>query len=150
MIDVPKLTRELEQAGIPIDGCSSNGRIDFKPEATQQQRDQAAAILAAHDPNTLLPENQAVVDDMAAAKTGSVQTILTQIAAGRAQIVTDLSDLQTAAGSLQAATTFAEMKIVIASIMTIEQHLLNRQDSQLLLEDRLIHALARLADRFSL
>jgi len=48
--NVEKLFAELTAAGIPIAGCASTGRIDFKAEATQAHRDQAAAILAAHDP----------------------------------------------------------------------------------------------------
>jgi hypothetical protein len=51
-VNVEKLHGELVAAGIPIHGCSDTTppRIDFKPEATQAQRDQGAAILAAHDP----------------------------------------------------------------------------------------------------
>lgn len=50
VLNAEKLTKELLAAGIPILGCSSMGRIDFLPEATPAQRDQAAVILAAHDP----------------------------------------------------------------------------------------------------
>ncbi len=49
-INVTKLHGELEKAGIPIEGVSSSGRIDFLPTATDEQKAQAAAILAAHDP----------------------------------------------------------------------------------------------------
>lgn len=53
----------IRGAGVPILGvsCPSNDkatwRVDFKPEATQAQRDQAAQIIAAYTlptPNTLL------------------------------------------------------------------------------------------------
>lgn len=53
MINKTKLDKELKAAGIPIHGVGESEkviRIDFKPEATQTQRDQAQAILAAHDP----------------------------------------------------------------------------------------------------
>ncbi len=50
MINVLKLTREITAAGIPIYGVDSNGNIDFRPEATQQQRDLAAQKVAEHDP----------------------------------------------------------------------------------------------------
>lgn len=53
-----KLYNELIAAGIPVDGCSSDGRIDFKPEATLEQRQQATAILAAHDPTPSLAERR--------------------------------------------------------------------------------------------
>ncbi len=49
-INVTKLHAELEKVGIPIEGVSSDGRIDFLPTATEEQKAQAAAILAAHDP----------------------------------------------------------------------------------------------------
>lgn len=49
LINAAKLTKELEAAGIPVFGASSDGRIDFKPEATAEQRSQAEAIRAAHD-----------------------------------------------------------------------------------------------------
>lgn len=50
--NLSKLDAELRAAGIPIDGVSGTtvGRIDYRPEATREQRKQAAAILAAHDP----------------------------------------------------------------------------------------------------
>lgn len=53
MLEVSILHNKLIQAGIPIDGIAKeNGsyRIDFRPEATQNQRDQAIAIVAAFDP----------------------------------------------------------------------------------------------------
>jgi hypothetical protein len=49
-INVAKLHQELVSAGIPIDGVSSNGRIDFQITATEAQRARAQAILLAHDP----------------------------------------------------------------------------------------------------
>ncbi len=48
-INVTKLQRELDAAGIPTCGCCSDGRIDFLPEATDAQRKLAEKILAAHD-----------------------------------------------------------------------------------------------------
>lgn len=50
MINPSKLTEELVKAGIPVHGCSSNGRIDFKEEATDVQRALAKDILVKHDP----------------------------------------------------------------------------------------------------
>lgn len=46
MINIQKLQFELTQAGIPIFGVSSDGRIDFKPEATDIQKKQAQDIMA--------------------------------------------------------------------------------------------------------
>lgn len=45
-----KLTRELLGANLQITGCRSDGVIFWIGQATQAQLDQAAAILAAHDP----------------------------------------------------------------------------------------------------
>lgn len=133
IFNATKLHRELELALIPITGCNSDGRITFKPEATPEQMVQADAIKAAHNPDTLLPEEQAIKDDFAVVKTSQVQTVLAQIASARTQIQTDLTDLQ-------AATTINQVKTIIARI-------LNRQDNQLELEAKLVRAIARLADR---
>lgn len=58
MFNVTALHEALEQAGIPIHGVSANGEISFKDEATQQQRDDAAAIAAAHNPAVLAKEQE--------------------------------------------------------------------------------------------
>lgn len=63
MINVTKLHSELVRAGIQFDGCDSSGCIHFRAEATQEQKDQASAIVAAHDPAeySLQPEQQLIV-----------------------------------------------------------------------------------------
>ena len=52
MVNPARLMKEFVAAGLAdaIEGCASDGRIDFRTEATEAQRTQAAAILAAHDP----------------------------------------------------------------------------------------------------
>ena len=50
LINVRKLHRDLETAGVPITGCDSNGNISYKPEATEEQKQQAATIVANHNP----------------------------------------------------------------------------------------------------
>lgn len=40
----------LVDAGIPIDGVAEDGRLDFKPEATAQQIEQANTIRDGFDP----------------------------------------------------------------------------------------------------
>lgn len=50
MFNATKLTQELRSAGVPIDGCNSNGIVFFKPEATQEHKDLASQILANHNP----------------------------------------------------------------------------------------------------
>lgn len=65
-VDKTKLDMELKAAGIPIEGVGGNLdgsiRIDFQPEATQEQRTLAEEILAAHDP-TPDPESDTLVID---------------------------------------------------------------------------------------
>jgi hypothetical protein len=47
----PKVTQELKDAGVEtFESINSNGEIIWLPEATQEDRDIAAAVLAAHDP----------------------------------------------------------------------------------------------------
>lgn len=49
MINASALDVELKAAGVPIHGCASSGRIDFKDSATDADRKRAVEILAAHD-----------------------------------------------------------------------------------------------------
>lgn len=55
-VNVTKLDGELRAAGIPIDGVAdidgtkAHVRIDFQATATDVQKDQAAQIVAAHNP----------------------------------------------------------------------------------------------------
>ena len=57
-INVTKLHHELVEAGIPIDGCSSDGRIDYKEEVTEDQKDQAQIILNKHKPIWYIQERR--------------------------------------------------------------------------------------------
>jgi hypothetical protein len=50
MINLDKLLRELSAANLPVVAVRDDGLIELRPEATRVQRDQAAAILVAHDP----------------------------------------------------------------------------------------------------
>jgi len=68
MINVTRLHQSLVDAGVPIDGVSSNGRIDFRPEATTTQKALAAQILAAHDPSKPTTQEQTLMDAQSALK----------------------------------------------------------------------------------
>lgn len=46
LVHVPTFHEMIEDAGIPVDGVCEDGRIDFAASATQEQRQQARAILA--------------------------------------------------------------------------------------------------------
>jgi hypothetical protein len=48
--NINKLTSELNNAEIPIHGCASDGRIDFKDEATEEQKALAETIKTNHNP----------------------------------------------------------------------------------------------------
>jgi hypothetical protein len=50
MYNVTKLTNELNKAGIPIHGCASDGRIDYKDEVTDEQKTLAETIKTNHNP----------------------------------------------------------------------------------------------------
>lgn len=57
-INVGKLTHELLTAGIPVHGCASDGRIDFKDEATAEQKARAETIKANHTPMWWIEERR--------------------------------------------------------------------------------------------
>lgn len=58
VIKISKLFEELTEAGIPIVGVSSDGRIDFVDAVTPTQRSLAQQILAAHDPTAKTKQEQ--------------------------------------------------------------------------------------------
>ena len=49
-INVGKLDKELRDAGIPMDGCNSDGEIWFKEETTEAQKKLAEEVKKKHDP----------------------------------------------------------------------------------------------------
>lgn len=50
MINLVKLAGELRAASLLVDGCSSDGSVQFTGTPTTEQRTLAAQIVAAHDP----------------------------------------------------------------------------------------------------
>ena len=50
MIDVAQLHTEIEAAGLPVVGVSSDGRVDYSRELTSAEQTTAKTIIAAHDP----------------------------------------------------------------------------------------------------
>lgn len=67
--NVELLREQLDTAGIPVDGCNSDGTVWYRPEATELQRQQGDAIVAAHNP-TGLTEQQKVDAARAAIQDG--------------------------------------------------------------------------------
>ena len=62
MINVALLDYELKQANLPIIGVSSDGRIDYSRELTQDEINTVASILSNHDPNGLLPNESGILE----------------------------------------------------------------------------------------
>ena len=58
MIYVGLLHYELEKAGLPIESVSADGRIDYSRELTAGEQSIAGAVVAAHDPDGLLPREE--------------------------------------------------------------------------------------------
>ena len=50
--DPKKLTKELQDAKLPVSGVSSSGRIDFSRELTKAERIKADEIINMHDPDS--------------------------------------------------------------------------------------------------
>jgi hypothetical protein len=59
-LNIELLHYELKQAGLPIVGVSSDGRIDYSRALTAAEQATADQVVADHDPNKELPwiENQ--------------------------------------------------------------------------------------------
>lgn len=73
--DVGLLDQKLKAAGIPIAGISkSNGAyvVQFLPEATQQQRNQANAIVASFDPVAEQANLETIAADIVARGSGAL------------------------------------------------------------------------------
>ena len=123
MINVPKLTEELQVAGIPIHGCNTKGVIHFKDEATPQHIAQAQAILNAHDPNALTIEEQEQVED---------RTQLSDLMARRQAILDNLRTLETAlqpevnvTNLAQANIALNRLRLAVLELAGIDRRLVN-------------------------
>lgn len=57
MANISLLYYELKQAGLPVEGVSEDGRIDYSQELTAEEQSTAEAVVAAHDPDGDLPKN---------------------------------------------------------------------------------------------
>lgn len=80
MIKPNLLHYQLLQAALPVEGVSSDGRIDYSRALTPAEQTTAAAVIAAHDPAGLLPEEQDAQDYKAAR--AAALTLLTSGIAG--------------------------------------------------------------------
>lgn len=58
MVNIELLHYELEQAGLPVSSVNSDERIDYSRELTAGEQTTADAVIAAHDPDGLLPQEE--------------------------------------------------------------------------------------------
>ena len=53
-----KLSQELLNAGLPVAGVSSDGRVDYTRDLTSSERAAAEAVIASHDPALSVEESR--------------------------------------------------------------------------------------------
>lgn len=75
--NVELLREQLDTAGIPVDGCNSDGTVWYRPEATELQRQQGDAIVAAH--NASVSTEQQQVDSARTAIQGGKRYLAKQL-----------------------------------------------------------------------
>ena len=51
IFDPKKLTSELQEAGLPVAGVSSTGRVDYSRELTKTEKILADQVTSCHDPS---------------------------------------------------------------------------------------------------
>lgn len=78
---IARLHKEIAEAGIPIDGVSGSGpgvRIDFRPQATGPQRQEAQQIAANFDWSERQPRDPvAIAADLAALSAADFKKLTT-------------------------------------------------------------------------
>lgn len=89
MIDVSGLHDELETAGLPVVGVSSDGRVDYSRDLTPAEQQTAAAVIAAHDP-TKRTRDEATALDQAKTAAANLQLYLDLTSPTGAQTVAAL------------------------------------------------------------
>lgn len=118
------LQEQIDAEGIPNVGVNSAGVISFKDEATPAQRQQAAGILAAHNPNALsqAQQREAVKAQALQALQGNkIALVLAAIASDAGDIETDL----TALGNL-AVLNLANVRPLMTRLLNRQARILNR------------------------
>lgn len=89
MVDVMSLHAELETAGLPVMGVSSDGRIDYARELTPAEQTTAQAVIAAHDP-AKRERDERTARDVAKAAAADLRTYLDRTNPTQAQTVAAL------------------------------------------------------------
>lgn len=149
MNDIAGLLHDaIEQQGIPIEGVSigrrndrATWRIDFAVTASDEQRAQAAVLLAAFDPDTAITAEEI---DRAGVTAKQVITLLKHIAARQAQIDTERAVVASDLTALNAATTLAQVKPIVTRLLQRQDNALTAEKRSLEVLDRVLRALRRL------
>lgn len=75
VLDVTSLHSELEAAGLPVVGVSSDGRVDYARPLTPAEQTTAQAIITAHDP-TKRERDETTASDLAKAAVADLRLYL--------------------------------------------------------------------------
>lgn len=130
MLAVQILGEQLHAAGIPIVGVSDNGdgtfRVDFATEATQQQRDDAAAIVAAFDPVAEVAAQEAIE----AQEGQDFSDLEADITNELAWIETAITEIDTGLGVVDAAT-LAQLRVIVKGLLQNQRRILLQQRREL-------------------
>lgn len=123
------LRNRLTAAGIPVVGVSGNAQpfiVDFAPEATQQQRDAAAVIVAAFDPAAELTALEAAE----AAERLDFAALAADITNELAWIETAITEVDTGLGLVDAAT-LAQLRAIVKGVLQNQRRILLEQRGEL-------------------
>jgi hypothetical protein len=132
-IDASDFTNALLAAGIPIAGADGTGRIHFLDSATDQQRAQAAQILATW--------NQAALDAIKAQHTADQDNDLSSLYNAVQNALQAIANEQTQLASVpNPITSLAQANTVLQGLVTLLNVMLAREAAE-------IKALARLVER---
>lgn len=124
------LDTRLREADIPIAGVAEIEpgvfRVDFALEATQQQRDQAAAIVTAFDPAAELAVLEATIE---AERTGFAG-LAADIGNELDWITTAIAEIDTGLGLVDAAT-LAQLRAIVEGVLQNQRRILLEQRGEL-------------------
>lgn len=122
--------------------------VELSPEElTQVNADIATDVVRTQETQQRDAFLAQVAADLSPTAFSQIQTALDQITAERQQIALDIADLGVDQTALQAATTLAAVKPIVADMLQKLNHIANGMDNSRQRETRIIKALGRLAAR---
>lgn len=130
MLATQILGEQLHAAGIPIVGVSDLGggefRVDFAEEATQQQMDDAAAIVAAFDPAAEMAAQEAIEAQEGLDFSG----LKADIAGELTWITGAITEIDTGLGAVDAAT-LAQLRVIVKGLLQNQRRVLLEQQREM-------------------